>query len=136
VLKGRVRLAWAGREQEESMSKKGTQGTASKKRTSRKRAAEPSERAARPARNQAPFAITNDGTLLLNVDALDPLDVAALEAQGRTLFIGAELQEHEGVLAREMLDDAGHDLRSRIAGAIAAPRATVDGVEGGVALQR
>jgi hypothetical protein len=53
----------------------------------------------------------SDGTLLMNVDALDPLDAAALEAEGRTLFIGAELRGEEASLARATLDDAGHDLR-------------------------
>lgn len=112
----------AVREEEENMSKKSAEDTASKKQTRRMRRATPSEIAGPPARNQAPFAVTSDGTLLLNVDALDPLDAAALEAQGRTLFVGAELRGREASLAREILDNAGHDLRSRIAGALAASR--------------
>jgi hypothetical protein len=84
--------------------------------------AKPSGQGVRPARNQAPYAVTSDGTLLMNVDALDPLDAAALEADGRTLFVGAELRGREASLARAILDNAGHDLRSRIAGALAASR--------------
>jgi hypothetical protein len=103
------------------MSKRTTEGSASKKQTPRSRGAGRDKQTTRPRRSQAPFAVTSDGTLLLNVDALDPLDVAALEAQGRTIFIGAELQGHEGVLARRILDNVGHDVRSRIAGALTAP---------------
>jgi hypothetical protein len=105
------------------MPKRTTDGTASKKRTPRSGGAEQHEKTRRSRRSQAPFAVTTDGKLLLNVDALDPLDIATLEAQGRTLFIGAELQEHEDVLARRILDNAGHDVRSRIAGELAAPGA-------------
>jgi hypothetical protein len=66
--------------------------------------------------------VTSDGTLLMNVDALDPLDAAALEVEGRTLFVGAELRGKEASLARATLDNAGHELRSRIVGALEASR--------------
>jgi hypothetical protein len=105
------------------MSKRSDEGTTSKKRTRRKQTAKPSGQGVRPARNQAPYAVTSDGTFLLNVDALDPLDAAALEAGGRTLFVGAELRGHEASLARAVLDNAGHDLRSKIVGALEASRA-------------
>jgi hypothetical protein len=74
-----------------------------------------------PARSSAPFAITSYGTLLINLDALDPIDVARL--QGRTFFIGAELAEGERELARQLLDGAGHELRSKIVWALTPRRA-------------
>jgi hypothetical protein len=104
------------------MAKKSTERATSKRRGARSRRAEGSGERARTKRSQAPFAVTSDGTLLLNVDALDPLDAAALEADDRTLFVGAELRGQEASLARATLDDAGHDLRSRIVGALEASR--------------
>jgi hypothetical protein len=70
-----------------------------------------------PARSEAPFAVTSDGALLINIDALDAIDAERLE--GRTFFIGAELAEGEQQLARELLDGAGHELRSKIVWAAA-----------------
>jgi hypothetical protein len=71
--------------------------------------------------SSAPFAVTSDGALLINIDALDAIDAGKLE--GRTFFIGAELAEGERELAREFLDGAGHELRSKIVWALAAHRA-------------
>jgi hypothetical protein len=75
-----------------------------------------------PARSPAPFAVTSDGALLINIDALDAIDAGKLK--GRTFFIGAELAEGEQQLARELLDGAGHELRSKIVWALAADRPT------------
>jgi hypothetical protein len=75
-----------------------------------------------PARSSAPFAITSDGALLINIDALDAIDAERLA--GRTFFIGAELAEGEQRLARELLDGAGHELRSKIVWALAPRRAS------------
>ena len=104
------------------MSKERQQSAKSKvkarktKRASRKQAAE-----AAPSQNVAPFAVASDGTLLINVSSSDDaLDAAHLE--GRTLFIGAGLTEEEEQLARAILDNAGHEMRSRIMGALAKRR--------------
>jgi hypothetical protein len=75
-----------------------------------------------PARSEAPFAVTSDGALLINIDALDAIDAETL--QGRTFFIGAELAEGERELARKLLDSAGHELRSKIVWALAPNRAS------------
>jgi hypothetical protein len=74
-----------------------------------------------PARSSAPFAVTSDSALLINIDALDAIDAERLE--GRAFFIGAELAEGERQLAHELLDGAGHELRSKIVWTLAAPRA-------------
>jgi hypothetical protein len=75
-----------------------------------------------PARSEAPFAVTSDGAFLINIDALDAIDAERLA--DRTFFIGAELAEGEQRLARELLDGAGHELRSKIVWALAADRPT------------
>src|SRR5262245_1564512 len=79
------------------------------------------ELAASQARSTAPFAVTVDGTFLINVDVLDALKPAALE--GRRLFVGAELEANERELAASMLNEAGHDLRARIAARMSGGRA-------------
>jgi hypothetical protein len=72
-------------------------------------------------RSTAPFAVTVDGTFLINVDVLDALKPAALE--GRRLFVGAEIEGSERELAASMLNEAGHDLRARIAARMSGARA-------------
>jgi hypothetical protein len=78
------------------------------------------ELAASPKRSSAPFALSVEGKLLINIDVLDIIDPAALE--GRCLFVGAELDEVEQELAAKVLTEAGHDLRAQIAWAMAKER--------------
>lgn len=59
--------------------------------------------------------------MLVNIDALDAVDVADLKT--RKLFIGVELPGRERAMARRLLDEAGHELGARIGGARAPRRA-------------
>lgn len=74
-----------------------------------------------PHRSTAPFGVTADGAMLVNIDTLDVVDVS--ELKNRKLFIGVELPARERTLARRMLDEIGHELGARIAGALAPRRA-------------
>lgn len=65
-------------------------------------------------RHPAPLAVATDGTVFINVNVLDAIDHADLA--GRRLFIGAALTTAESQTAREILDNAGHELRAKIAG--------------------
>jgi hypothetical protein len=68
----------------------------------------------------APFAMTYDGTLLINADTLD-----AASLQSRSIFIGAELTAEEKELARTAFNDKSYELHARIAGALAQRRVSV-----------
>jgi hypothetical protein len=72
-------------------------------------------------RSREPFAVTCDGSVYVNIDALATLDAAQLK--GRKLFIGAELGQSERRLAREIFDNAGHELGAKIAGPLVRRRA-------------
>jgi hypothetical protein len=74
-----------------------------------------------PHRSTAPFGVTADGVMLVNIDALDSVDIA--ELKNRKVFIGVELPARERTLARRMLGEIGHELGARIAGALAPRRA-------------
>ena len=88
-----------------------------------KRAAGVSARAIARSRDRSdePFAVTCEGSVYVNIDALSALDPAQFEA--RKLFIGAELGRGERRLARELLDNAGHELGAKIAGPLRRRRA-------------
>lgn len=72
-------------------------------------------------RSREPFAVTCEGNVYVNIEALETIDDASLH--GRKLFIGAELGRDERRLARELLDNAGHELGAKIAGPLARRRA-------------
>jgi hypothetical protein len=100
---------------------KSSSSSSSKKKTARtstqtKRAAGASTRSLARSRNRSrePFAVTCEGSVYVNIDALKTLGAAQLK--GRKLFIGAELGRGERRLARELLDNAGHELGAKIAG--------------------
>jgi len=80
---------------------------------------------AAPLRSLDPFAVGTDGRFFINVNVLDEISPAFLA--GRPLFIGAELTHDETRLAREIIDNAAHELRARIAGALLKPRAPTSG---------
>ncbi|NUQ76747.1 MAG: hypothetical protein HUU21_24695 [Polyangiaceae bacterium] len=65
-------------------------------------------------RSAEPFAVTTDGSVYINIDALEAIDTAQLK--DRKLFIGAELGPGERHLAEELLNNAGHELAAKIAG--------------------
>jgi hypothetical protein len=81
-----------------------------------KRAAGVSARAIARSRDRSdePFAVTCEGSVYVNIDALSALD---------QLFIGAELGRGERRLARELFDSAGHELGAKIAGPLRRRRA-------------
>jgi hypothetical protein len=105
----------------------------SSRKSSKKKTPRPSARAKRAAgasarslargqrRSEEPFAVSCGGSVFVNIDALATIDAAKLK--GRKLFIGAELGRGERRLAREMLDNAGHELGAKIAGPLARRRA-------------
>ena len=68
-------------------------------------------------RSAAPFAVTSDGVVLINVDALEALDGAVLS--GRALFIGAELKGREKTLARQRLHDVADEVYAKLVGSLA-----------------
>jgi hypothetical protein len=76
---------------------------------------------AAPPQSLAPFAMASDGTLFINVSSVDDA-LAAAHLEGRPVFIGAGLTGDEEQLAREIFDNAGHEMRSRIMGARAKRR--------------
>jgi hypothetical protein len=104
--------------------------SSSKKKTARtstraKRATGASTRSLARSRNRSreSFAVTCEGSVYVNIDALAALGAASLK--GRKLFIGAELGRGERRLARELLDNAGHELGAKIAGPLVSVSARV-----------
>ncbi len=72
-------------------------------------------------RSDEPFAVTCEGSVYVNIDALSALGPEHIE--GRKLFIGAELGRGERRIARALLDNAGHELGAKIAGPLGRRRA-------------
>ena len=68
------------------------------------------------ARSAAPFAVTTDGAVFINIGELGQVDPEKLA--GRTLFVGAELTSPERRGVRERLKDAGDELCAKVAGAL------------------
>ena len=68
------------------------------------------------ARSAAPFAVTTDGTVFINIGELGQIDPEKLA--GRTLFVGAALTSPERRGIRERLKDASDELCAKVAGAL------------------
>jgi hypothetical protein len=62
------------------------------------------------------LAITLDGTVLINTNALPGLGINQLK--GRKLFVGAELKRPERLILRSHVDEASVELCARILGAL------------------
>lgn len=69
----------------------------------------------------APFALTTDGTLLVNVATLTNATdlesvVRAVQHETRAVFIGVVMSPQEATLAMARLDDAADEAAARIVG--------------------
>lgn len=64
----------------------------------------------------APFAVATDGTLLINVGAVEAIPLAKL--RGRRLFIGAELFPVERRRIRFHLSELGDEMCAKLVGAL------------------
>lgn len=111
------------------MAKKSPKKSSNTQRSSRYRYLRTRALANAPHRSSAAFGVTAEGAMLVNIDALDAVDVADLKT--RKLFIGVELPGHERAMARRLLDEAGHTLGARIGGAIAPRRAAKSSAKAG-----
>jgi len=71
-------------------------------------------------RSEAPYAVASDGVMFINVSTIGSreIDLDEVLLAGRPLFIGAGLTEKEEHLARTILEDASHEMRARIVGAM------------------
>ena len=90
------------------------------------------EKTAEQPRSQAPYAVASDGMMFINVSTVGSreIDLDAVLLAGRPLFIGAGLTGKEESLARTILEDASHEMRARIVGAMLKKRPGKEKPEG------